>query len=293
MARRTATTIAPMETQRRTKPDAAMASAAELVAQADAIVFAAGAGMGVDSGLPDFRGSHGFWKAYPALRASGLHFEDVASPQAFATAPRTAWGFYGHRLQLYRATVPHAGFQVLRRWAERAQHGGWVYTSNVDGQFQQAGFDAQRIVECHGAIHRLQCTRCDAPPWPADALHPDVDEAACLWRGPLPPCPHCGALARPNILMFGDGGWMDDTTVRQEQALAAWLRRVARPLVIEIGAGTAIPSVRRFGHRVSRDFGGRMLRINPRQSAPPTPLDVGLAMGAARALAAIDAALAA
>jgi hypothetical protein len=40
--------------------------AAALVAQAD-LLIAAGAGMGVDSGLPDFRGNQGFWKAYPAL----------------------------------------------------------------------------------------------------------------------------------------------------------------------------------------------------------------------------------
>lgn len=274
-------------------PDATMTGAAALVAQADAIIVAAGAGMGVDSGLPDFRGSQGFWKAYPALQAPGLQFEDVASPYTFATAPRTAWGFYGHRLRLYRETVPHAGFQVLRRWLDRAPQGGWVYTSNVDGQFQKAGFDARHIAECHGSIHRLQCTACDALPWPADMLAPDVDEAACRWRGPLPTCPHCGALARPNILMFGDGGWQDEVAARQEQATEAWLRRVRRPLVVELGAGTAIPSVRRFGHCAIRDFGGRVLRINPREPAPPTPLDVGLAMGAAAALAAIDAVLAA
>ncbi|MDO9072765.1 MAG: Sir2 family NAD-dependent protein deacetylase [Rubrivivax sp.] len=272
-------------------PSAQIATAAELIAQADAIAVTAGAGMGVDSGLPDFRGSQGFWKAYPALQASGLQFEDVASPRTFVSAPRTAWGFYGHRLRLYRGTVPHAGFQVLRRWAERMLHGGWVYTSNVDGQFQKAGFDTQRIAECHGSIHRLQCTGCDAAPWPADTLTPDVDEAACRWLGPLPSCPRCGALARPNILMFSDSGWKEDVAARQERATEAWLRRVRRPLVVELGAGTAIPSVRRFGHRVIRDFGGRMLRINPRESAPPTTSDVGLALGAAEALAAIDAVL--
>ena len=41
--------------------------AAEIVAAADALIISAGAGMGVDSGLPDFRGNEGFWKAYPAL----------------------------------------------------------------------------------------------------------------------------------------------------------------------------------------------------------------------------------
>lgn len=288
-----AASIAAMEPPSPPEPNAAIAAAAQLVAQADALIVAAGAGMGVDSGLPDFRGSQGFWKAYPALQSCGLAFEDVASPHTFASAPRTAWGFYGHRLRLYRETRPHAGFRILRRWAERALHGSWVYTSNVDGQFQRAGFAPQRIVECHGSIHRLQCTACEAEPWPADTLMPDIDEGACLWRGPLPACPHCGALARPNILMFGDIGWQDDVTARQQQAAEAWLRTLRRPVVVELGAGTAIPSVRRFGHRVMRDFGGRLVRINPSDSAPPTPLDIGLAMGAAAALAAIDAELAA
>jgi NAD-dependent SIR2 family protein deacetylase len=39
--------------------------AAELIRLADAIFITAGAGMGVDSGLPDFRGDQGFWKAFP------------------------------------------------------------------------------------------------------------------------------------------------------------------------------------------------------------------------------------
>ena len=42
-------------------------AAAELISQADALIITAGAGMGVDSGLPDFRSKDGFWKAYPAL----------------------------------------------------------------------------------------------------------------------------------------------------------------------------------------------------------------------------------
>ncbi len=273
--------------------EAEVVAAAALVAQADAIIVAAGAGMGVDSGLPDFRGSQGFWKAYPALASAGLQFEDVASPRAFHSAPRTAWGFYGHRLRLYRATQPHAGFGILRRWAARALHGGWVYTSNVDGQFQKAGFDTQRIAECHGSIHRLQCTACDAAPWPAGTLTPDVDEAACRWRGALPACPHCGALARPNILMFGDIGWKDEVTERQERATETWLNGICRPVVVELGAGTAIPSVRRFGQRLIREFGARAVRINPRDAAPPTPLDIGLPMGALAALKAMDTLVAA
>jgi NAD-dependent SIR2 family protein deacetylase len=77
---------------------AGIARAAELLAQADGLIVTAGAGMGVDSGLPDFRGTDGFWRAYPALRQAGLAFEEVASPLTFVHEPRLAWGFYGHRL---------------------------------------------------------------------------------------------------------------------------------------------------------------------------------------------------
>lgn len=52
--------------------------AAEIIGQADALVIGAGAGMGVDSGLPDFRGNEGFWKAYPALAKAQLNFMEVA-----------------------------------------------------------------------------------------------------------------------------------------------------------------------------------------------------------------------
>src|SRR3954452_22577971 len=101
----------------------AVARAADAVRQAGALLLTAGAGMGVDSGLPDFRGPEGFWRAYPPYRRLGLRFEQLANPEAFARDPHLAWGFYGHRLALYRATRPHEGFAILRRWGE-AMAGG-------------------------------------------------------------------------------------------------------------------------------------------------------------------------
>ena len=266
--------------------------AAELVAQADALVVAAGAGMGVDSGLPDFRGNEGFWKAYPALGRARMDFTSIASPQAFREDPALAWGFYGHRLALYRATVPHAGFGLLRDWASGMEHGCSVFTSNVDGQFQLAGFDPQRVAECHGSIHHLQCMEpCGGDIWSADGFTPDVDAEACRLRNAPPTCPHCGGLARPNILMFGDGGWLEERAERQATRQQAWLARVKRPVVIELGAGTAIPSVRHFSHRVVQQHGGRLVRINPREPQVPGARDVGIAMGALEGLRAIAAAL--
>lgn len=266
----------------------AIERAASLVEQADALIIAAGAGMGVDSGLPDFRGKDGFWRAYPALRHAQIGFYDIASPSAFRSSPELAWGFYGHRLALYRATHPHDGFTLLKRWGERMLHGYSVFTSNVDGQFQRAGFDAAQIHECHGSIHHLQCLEpCGESIWDATNFAPDVDEQRCQLRNAAPVCPKCGDLARPNVLMFGDWGWVQRRSCVQGRRQQAWLASVSRPVVIEVGAGTAIPSVRHFSHQVIHQFGGRLVRINPIECAVPTGQDVGLRLGASAGLAAV------
>ena len=263
--------------------------AAELVEQADLIVVAAGAGMGVDSGLPDFRGREGFWQAYPALARSGIDFYEAANPARFSEAPRQAWGFYGHRLALYRRTVPHEGFALLQRWMARTDLGGVVYTSNVDGQFQQAGVDEAQVWECHGSLRHLQCSRpCGDSVWSADDFLPDVDEERCELRNTWPLCPHCGALARPNVLMFGDEAWVDTRERAQAHRVAPQLAAARRPLVIELGAGTAVPSVRMFSQHVLQRLKGRLLRINPREWQVPGRLDVGLACGALEGLQAVD-----
>jgi NAD-dependent SIR2 family protein deacetylase len=272
--------------------EALLAHAAELVEQADLLVIAAGAGMGVDSGLPDFRGNEGFWQAYPALSAAGIDFVRIANPASFATQPRLAWGFYGHRLALYRRTVPHEGFQILRAWGERTERGAIVYTSNVDGQFQRAGFEPGQIWECHGSLLHLQCTRpCSEAIWLAEGFVPELDEARCHLLNELPLCPQCGALARPNVLMFGDDAWVDARERAQALEVSRRLAAASKPLVIELGAGTAVPSVRQFGQHVLQRLHGRLLRINPREPRVPSSADVGLSLGALQALRLIAARL--
>lgn len=262
------------------------------LAGADGLVVAAGAGMGVDSGLPDFRGDQGFWKAYPPHARLGLGFMNLANPRWFREDPALAWGFYGHRLELYRRTVPHDGFKLLKRWGEGMRLGSFVFTSNVDGQFQRAGFDPSRVVECHGAIEHFQCLeQCGVGIFPADGIHVEVDPETFRARSPLPSCPRCGALARPNILMFGDGGWDFSRTEAQERRLEQWIEgaRGARMVLIECGAGTAVPSVRHFGDDLLRNLPGSLLvRINLREPEVPSG-HVGLAQGALAALQAIEA----
>lgn len=260
--------------------DEAIQQAARAIAAAEALLIGAGAGMGVDSGLPDFRGHEGFWKAYPPFR--GRSFASISNPIWFRDDPAQAWGFFGHRLKLYRETSPHAGFQILRRWAESRTAGYFVFTSNVDGHFARSGFDESRLLECHGSIHFAQCVRgCSRDIWPADDLRIEVDMASVRATSPLPTCPQCGGLARPNVLMFGDGGWIPDRASEQEQRYARWLKTVAnqRVVALEFGAGLTIPTVR-------HECEGRadmLIRVNPRESDTPRG-GISLACGALEAI---------
>jgi NAD-dependent SIR2 family protein deacetylase len=259
------------------KTDAALLRrCAEAVLAADSLLVTAGAGMGVDSGLPDFRGTQGFWRAYPALGRARIAFESIASPAAFEADPRLAWGFYGHRLALYRRTVPHEGFGMLKQIGDSMQNGAFVFTSNVDGQFGKAGYSDHRVCEIHGSVHYLQCMRsCSEEIWPAADFAPEVDEENCLLRSALPACPRCKGLARPNILMFGDWGWLESRQQVQYATLHAWLKRAKEPVIVEVGAGTTVPSVRHFGEATR----GILIRINPTEPEVPKGKGYGLRMG--------------
>lgn len=270
----------------------AVEQAARAIASSEAIFIGAGAGMGVDSGLPDFRGTEGFWRAYPPLQKLGLRFEQVADPRWFRDDPSLAWGFYGHRLNLYRKTTPHAGFEILKRWSESKSKDGFVFTSNVDGHFQRSGFAPAQVCEIHGSLLYGQCSRpCSERVWDVSELKIEVDEASFRAREPLPKCSDCGALARPNVLMFGDSLWNASRTDEQQDRMIEWLAGIEpkRHAIIEMGAGTAIPSVRRLSERLQR-LGATLIRINPREPEGPQGT-ISMASGALQALRAIDAEL--
>jgi NAD-dependent SIR2 family protein deacetylase len=270
-----------------------LARIATYIHQADGLIISAGAGMGVDSGLPDFRGDEGFWNAYPALAKAGINFTAIANTRSFEKNPRLAWGFYGHRLNLYRKTKPHKGFTLLKSLGEKITYGCFVFTSNVDGQFQKSGFTSTRIVECHGSIHHLQCLNsCNDDIWSANNFHPIIDDASCMLISEIPKCPYCNGYARPNILQFNDWSWLENRTQHQNQMLNTWLENVKNPVIIEIGAGKSIPIIRNFSKRIAHEKAGHLIRINPREPDGIRPhSDVSLNLGGLDGLCAINDAL--
>lgn len=146
-----------------------------------------GAGMSAASGVPTFRGQGGLWE--------GRRVEDVATPEAFARDPERVWRFYDQRRQHVAKCQPNDGHRVLAEWSRRAP-GCLVLTQNVDGLHEAA--ETRRVVRLHGCLWDFACAeRCAKSPR--------------RWRNtevPLakipPACPHCGGLARPDIVWFGE-----------------------------------------------------------------------------------------
>ena len=258
--------------------------AKQVLKDADAILITAGAGMGVDSGLPDFRGDEGFWKAYPPLKKLGISFSQMANPEWFEKNPALAWGFYGHRLNLYRNTTPHDGFRILLEYANSKKGSYFIFTSNVDGQFQKAGFDDNRIMECHGSIHYLQCTQnCSDDIWSSSSTQVKVDLNTFNIIETIPECKNCNTISRPNILMFGDWSWNPKRSDEQASRFQRWIEEINlnryKLAIIEIGAGEAVPTVRLTSQEVAQRYNATLIRINPKDFSVPEESYVSIQSG--------------
>ena len=265
-------------------------TAATWIAKAKGIIILAGAGMGVDSGLPDFRGDKGFWKAYPMYEQLGIGFVEAANPQHFEADPAFGWGFYGHRLGLYRQTSPHQGYQLILDWSKRLGLPYFVVTSNVDGHFQKAGFDEKRVLEVHGSIHHLQCSLpCGSYIW--NNQHNIAVDVKRMRALEVPFCKTCGKTARPNILMFADWNWVSERSDAQQIRYKNFISEIGHEklVALELGAGLAVPTIRMMTERLSRQ-GVKAVRINPKDPAIARP-NLSIAHGGKEALEAIDRAL--
>jgi NAD-dependent SIR2 family protein deacetylase len=282
----------------------AIEAAAAVILEADALLFITGAGMGVDMGLSDFRSSAAFWEqlAHPEIHS----YEDSSDSAWFEKDPKLAWGINYHQLDAYRKATPHNGYGALLRLAQsKGVDHHFCWTSNVDGVFQRAGFSYERVREVHGCIHRLQCTRgrkCKGAdgkvtePWEQEVKLELTNEYRCSDALPLPTCPACGSLARPNLWFCTDHGnylpW--NRLIKVGEAYPEWLDHMEaqskKVVVIECGAGLVIPSARCEAEDEAERFGTTLVRINPTDHMVPTtaaPVGIGLPLGSAAALSKI------
>ena len=171
---------------------------ADLVRERRPCVVLTGAGISTESGIPDFRSAGGIWEQYDPA--------EVAHIDAFRRDPARVWEFYALRLEALASAEPNDGHVALAELEER----GWiraVVTQNVDGLHQRGG--SREVVEVHGSLREAECIHCGVRVPTADAL-------ASL---PLPPCPECGEVLKPAVVMFGE--LLPAEAIARAQELAA------------------------------------------------------------------------
>lgn len=230
---------------------------------ADGIIILAGAGMGVDSGLPDFRGSDGMWTK------AKEDFVTHATARGFDDDPVSAWNFYISRIIRYRDADPHDGYHRLLQALNAHGKDYFVVTSNVDGHFHKTGYDPRRIYEIHGDLRHAQCKQpCTRDVYPMPAF-----TATVASEDEIPRCPRCQHILRPNVMMFSDTSLVWKNIDQGEDRYRSWAAAKMNLLGIEIGAGTVIPSIRYFGEERT----AALIRINPHESEPSRRQDVGIA----------------
>lgn len=161
-------------------------------------VVLTGAGISTESGIPDFRSAEGIWQRYDPF--------EVAHIDAFRRDPARVWEFYALRLDLLARAEPNDGHLALaeleRRGLIRA-----VVTQNVDGLHARAG--SREIVEVHGSLREAECIHCGVR----------VPMAEVVSQLPLPPCPECGEVLKPGVVMFGE--LLPAGAIERAQRLAA------------------------------------------------------------------------
>ena len=159
---------------------------AELFRRRGPAVVLTGAGISTESGIPDFRSPTGIWAQYDP--------SEYATIDAFRANPRKVWSFYSLRLRVLIEAEPNEGHAALAE-LERDGHVTAVVTQNIDGLHQRAG--SRDVVEVHGSIRSSSCPGCGASY--------GLDELLELLRDKeAPECPRCGAIVKPDVVMFGE-----------------------------------------------------------------------------------------
>ena len=171
---------------------------AELVERLRPCVVLTGAGISTESGIPDFRSAGGIWEQYDPTQ--------VAHIDAFRRDPARVWEFYALRLRALAEAEPNDGHRAVAELEEL----GWiraVVTQNVDGLHQRAG--SRDVVEVHGSLREAECIHCGVR----------VPMEVAVASLPLPPCPECGEVLKPGVVMFGE--LLPAAAIERAQELAA------------------------------------------------------------------------
>lgn len=241
-------------------PEEIIDQCAELLANSKRVLFLTSAGMSADSNIPTFRDKDGYWRNFPPFREKNLEAQDLASPWAFRNVLPHAWAFYEWRRRNAHENEPHEGYRIINRWMEEQFNDAFIHTTNTDGYHLRSGSPENQVMEVHGSMWRLQCLDvCGHNFWDENSVPLCEMSHETMKAWDYPKCPHCHAIARPHILMFGDGEYVGHP--EQERNFQNFLQEPI-DLAVMVGSSGAVPTNDYIALHL-KDRGTKVININP------------------------------
>jgi NAD-dependent deacetylase len=155
--------------------------AANIILNSSPVIALTGAGISVESGIPDFRGKGGLWYRYNP--------DEYATINAFISEPEKVWKMLREMDELILKAKPnraHTGLAQLEKMGLLQ----YIITQNVDNLHQAGG--SENVIEYHGNSTTLLCLYCNS--------RYSRDE----FEGQTVPVCGCGKILKPDVVFFGE-----------------------------------------------------------------------------------------
>ena len=91
-------------------PHNELKDAQKAIAECDALLIIAGAGMSVDSGIFTYRGTNGIWNKSIKIGYESYRYDEISSLKMWKEFPFLAWGFKANFYSMMRSCEPHEGY---------------------------------------------------------------------------------------------------------------------------------------------------------------------------------------
>ncbi len=211
-----------------------IAKAAEIIAESKIAIALTGAGISVDSGVPDFRSPGGLWERYDPM--------EYAHIQSFHSNPERVWNLIHEMRDVMGSAAPNPAHRALAELEAMHQLDA-IITQNIDNLHQEAG--SRDVIEFHGNAKRFVCLECEKRYGRADI------ESGLL--GDPPRC-DCGRILKPDFIFFGEAIPRDALTRSFDLASKADVMLILGTSA-QVAPANMLPSLVLQG-------GGRLIEIN-------------------------------
>lgn len=196
---------------------------AEHFRKARRVMIITGAGVSAESGLPTYRGVGGLYEE--KLTEDHITVEEALSPRTLIKRPHITWKYLRQIEEACRKASFNRAHEIITLLQQKVMH-LCVLTQNIDSFHTKAG--TKNVIEIHGNLHQLRCTRCDWTELVDNYEHLSEE---------VPHCKKCHGLMRPNVVLFGEMLDIDKVNLLRFENTRGF------DLVISIGTSSVFPYI--------------------------------------------------